>query len=105
LTLGKRLSAGYFATMKTVRLRITGRVQGVGYRAWAMRAAADLRLRGWVRNRADGAVELLATGPAEALAAMFEAAHRGPLAAHVDAVEIADDVDDGSVGFLARPTE
>jgi acylphosphatase len=47
---------------KTLRLRITGRVQGVGYRLWATRTAARLGLRGWVRNRSDGSVEVLATG-------------------------------------------
>ncbi|HEV2097977.1 MAG TPA: acylphosphatase [Stellaceae bacterium] len=91
--------------MKTVRLRIMGRVQGVGYRAWAIRIAAGIGLRGWVRNRADGSVELLAIGAADAVSAMVEAAHRGPPAARVEAIEIADDEDDGSVGFFARPTE
>jgi acylphosphatase len=91
--------------MKTLRLCIIGRVQGVGYRAWATRVAADLGLRGWVRNRADGSVELLATGIAEAVSAMVEAAYRGPPAARVEAVEIADDEDDGSVGFSARQTK
>ncbi len=94
-----------FAAMKTSRLRIMGRVQGVGYRAWATRTAAALGLRGWVRNRTDGSVELFASGPDDAVSAMVEAAHRGPPAAHVEAVEIADDEDDGSVGFSARLTE
>ena len=91
--------------MKTVRLRVTGRVQGVGYRAWATRNAAALGLRGWVRNRGDGAVELLATGPEDAVAAMIGAARRGPSTAQVAGVEIVDDEDNGSVGFVARPTE
>jgi acylphosphatase len=91
--------------MKTVRLRVAGRVQGVGYRAWAARLASELGLRGWVRNRADGTVEVLATGPEEAVAAMIGAARRGPLAAQVTEVRVADAVDDGSFGFAARPTE
>ncbi len=91
--------------MKAVRLRVAGRVQGVGYRAWAARVASELGLRGWVRNRADGTVEVLATGPDEAVAAMIGAARRGPLAAQVNEVRVADAEDDGSFGFAARPTE
>ena len=49
---------------QTVRLRITGEVQGVGYRLWARRTATGLGLRGWVRNRFDGTVEALVTGGA-----------------------------------------
>ena len=92
---------------KTVRLRITGRVQGVGYRLWATRTAAALGLRGWVRNRSDGSVEVLATGAPDAVAALVEACRRGPLGARVTAVTAADAEDDGSLGFAfaALPTE
>jgi acylphosphatase len=90
---------------KTVRLRIIGRVQAVGYRLWATRTAASLGLRGWVRNRADGSVEVLATGPSETVAAMIEACWRGPRAAQVSAVSAAEAEDDGSLGFSALPTE
>jgi len=89
----------------TVRLRITGEVQGVGYRIWATRTAAGLGLRGWVRNRFDGSVEVLATGAADAVAAMVEACRRGPRAARVAAVTVSDAEDDGSRGFGALPTE
>ena len=90
---------------KTVRLRITGEVQGVGYRVWATRTAAGLGLRGWVRNRCDGSVEVLATGAADAVAAMVEASRHGPRAAHIAAVTASDAEDDGSRGFAALPTE
>ena len=90
--------------MKTVRLRITGRVQGVGYRAWAERVAADWGLRGWVRNRADGTVEMLVAGADDRVAAMTAVARHGPPAARVDDVQVEDDTDDGSPGFAARPT-
>ena len=90
---------------ETARLRITGQVQGVGYRLWMTRAAASLGLRGWVRNRRDGSVETLVTGPPEALAAMIEAARKGPSGARVTDVTVTPDEDDGSVGFVARPSE
>jgi acylphosphatase len=93
------------ATMETVRIRITGRVQGVGYRLWAMRMAAGLGLRGWVRNRSDGSVEALATGAPEQVAAMIEACRRGPYGARVAEVTAVADKDDGSIGFTPLPTE
>jgi acylphosphatase len=91
--------------MKTVRLRGSGRVQGVGYRWWAVAAATRLGLRGWVRNRSDGTIELLLTGPEDAVAAMIEACRRGPPAARVIAIEIEDGEDDGSISFTTLPTE
>ena len=90
--------------MQTVRLRITGRVQGVGYRAWAVETARRLGLRGWVRNRADGSVEALVSGDEDAVAAMIEACHQGPFAARVAEVAVSDDEEDGSSGFAPRPT-
>ena len=90
---------------RTVRLRITGEVQDVGYRIWATRTAVGLGLRGWVRNRFDGSVEVLATGAADAVAAMVEACRRGPRAARVAAVTVSDAEDDGSRGFAALPTQ
>jgi acylphosphatase len=90
--------------VKTVRLTITGRVQGVGYRLWAERAAAALGIRGWVRNRSDGSVELLATGGDSAVASLIEACRQGPRAAVVTDVAVEDAEDDGSQGFSAHPT-
>jgi len=90
--------------MRTVRLTIAGRVQGVGYRFWAERAAATLGIRGWVRNRGDGTVELLATGSEDAVGALIEACRRGPRAAMVTELAATDAEDDGSAGFSSRPT-
>jgi acylphosphatase len=90
--------------LQSVRLRITGRVQGVGYRAWAVQAAARVGVRGWVRNRTDGSVEALVIGDEDAVAAIIAACRRGPLAAKVAEVAVADAEDDGSTGFGARPT-
>jgi len=93
------------ASEETVRLRITGKVQGVGYRLWAMRTAESIGLRGWVRNRLDGSVEALVTGVPEDVAAMIDASRNGPAGARVTDVTAIPDVDDGSIGFAALPTE
>ena len=69
------------------RVRIRGRVQGVGFRAFVEYTAQDHGLAGWVRNRRDGSVEAVFAGPPEAVAAMIEACRRGPPGARVDAVE------------------
>lgn len=90
--------------MRAVRLRIGGRVQGVGYRAWAMQTAARLGVRGWVRNRAAGTVEVLVIGDEPAVAAMVEACWQGPRAATVADVTLREAEDDSSPGFTARPT-
>jgi acylphosphatase len=94
---------------RLLRLRISGRVQGVGYRAFLTREAARLGVHGWVRNRLDGSVEALARGPAEALNALVAAAKRGPGGSRVDAVRIepADDAalgDAGGESLIIAPT-
>ncbi len=88
-------------------LRITGRVQGVGYRR-ALCAEAERRgLAGWVRNRHDGSVEALVCGNAENVEALTVWAHSGPPAARVDNVaseDLADAAGDALHGFIQRPT-
>jgi acylphosphatase len=88
--------------MEGAGLRITGRVQGVGYRAWAIETAARLGLRGWVRNRGDGSVEALVIGAKDAVTAMIEACRDGPFAARVTEVAVSEAADDGSDGFRPR---
>jgi acylphosphatase len=73
--------------VQTIRLLISGRVQGVGFRDALQREAERLGLRGWVRNRGSGEVEALVQGPAQAVAALRDWAHRGPPAARVARVE------------------
>ena len=86
------------------RLTIFGRVQGVWYRAWAVETARGLGLTGWVRNRADGSVEALAQGPAEAVEAFIRRAHDGPPTAEVARVEVAAAPVEPRDAFEKRPT-
>lgn len=69
--------------------RITGRVQGVSFRAWTRGQARQMGLAGWVRNRPDGSVEALFQGPEEAVARMLDACWSGPGAARVQDVRSA----------------
>jgi acylphosphatase len=87
------------------RLAITGRVQGVGYRDWAVATGQRLGLSGWVRNRADGSVEALIGGDDDAVGRMIEACRCGPTLARVDAVDVEPvDLDVVPSGFTRRPT-
>jgi acylphosphatase len=69
------------------QVTITGRVQGVGYRAWVDHQARNHNLEGWVRNRRDGSVEALFAGPADIVSDMVARCRRGPSSARVDAVQ------------------
>ncbi|MGM0584091.1 MAG: acylphosphatase [Pseudomonadota bacterium] len=69
------------------RAVIRGRVQGVSFRAWTVDAARRLGLEGWVRNNPDGAVELLAQGEGDRVAALLEACRQGPPAARVTGIK------------------
>jgi acylphosphatase len=75
---------------RIVRVTIGGFVQGVGYRAWMVREAAARGISGWVRNRLNGDVEALLAGPPDAVDALCAACWRGPAAAEVDRVEVAE---------------
>lgn len=72
------------------RCVITGRVQGVWYRAWTIEQATTRALRGWVKNRRDGAVEALFAGPADRVEDMIAACRIGPAAARVAGIEVSD---------------
>jgi acylphosphatase len=86
-----------------VRVRVTGRVQGVGFRAWVQDEARRRALSGWVRNERDGSVAALIAGPEAAVAEMVEALRRGPPVARVEslATEPADPAEAES-GFWIR---
>jgi acylphosphatase len=68
------------------QVTIRGRVQGVGYRAWVEHRARAHALEGWVRNRRDGSVEALFSGPEDVVSNMVASCRRGPSSARVDAV-------------------
>ncbi|BCP54087.1 acylphosphatase [Kaistia sp. 32K] len=91
--------------VRTVHARISGRVQGVGYRVWVADEAVARGLSGWVRNRRDGAVEAVFSGEVADVAAMLEACGDGPRIARVDAVEVEDLANAESGAFRVLPTE
>jgi acylphosphatase len=75
---------------KRVRVVISGRVQGVAFRAACQREAAARRVNGWVRNRSDGRVEALFEGSPDAVDGMVRWCHFGPPAADVSEVMVED---------------
>jgi acylphosphatase len=75
---------------ETRRYIVTGRVQGVGFRWFVEHAAVQLGLAGWVRNRADGSVEVLASGTREKLHELYSQLRKGPRASRVEHVEVED---------------
>lgn len=72
---------------QTIRLVISGRVQGVGYRAWIAKETRRLGITGWVKNREDGSVEIVATGTHAMLSSLVRLAWKGPMLTVVDSVE------------------
>ena len=88
---------------RTLHLMIEGRVQGVGYRQWFSRHAQALGLTGWVRNRTDGRVEAMVSGPRAKVEELLEASRRGPRLAVVSKI-VSEDAAAGTMsGFLVLP--
>lgn len=75
---------------RSVRLRVTGRVQGVSFRWATEQEARRLGVAGWVRNEPDGSVAAYAVGPTDAVDALVAWAHEGPPSARVASVEVTD---------------
>ena len=84
-------SGQHYATMKRIHLQIFGRVQGVGFRYSCYRKARALKLTGWVRNREDNSVEVVAEGPADAVDALAAWCRQGPVFARVERVAQRDE--------------
>jgi acylphosphatase len=90
---------------RTVHIRVEGRVQGVGYRAFVEMKATDRGLSGWVRNRHDGSVEAVLQGAPQAVEDMLELCRSGPPASRVSRIEIIGEGVGAFTGFELRPTE
>lgn len=91
--------------MRRVRALVTGRVQGVSYRASTADEAQRLGLAGWVRNRADGSVELEAEGTPERVGELLAWCEQGPPAARVSRVSVEElSPVEGDADFTIRPT-
>lgn len=82
---------------------VKGRVQGVGFRWFVQREAAEIGLRGWVRNTDEGHVELVASGSAEEIADLEVALHKGSRGSRVDGIAGHDlaDIEDAHLGAFA----
>ncbi len=89
---------------KTYHLKITGRVQGVWYRAWTRETALTLQVDGWVRNRLDGSVEALIHGEENSLKKLIDLCHKGPPAAKVEDVIVTPSEESVATGFIQERT-
>lgn len=96
--------SGAAADRRTARVRIEGRVQGVGFRHWTDHVAGSLGLDGWVRNCRDGSVEAVFSGAPEHVAEMIERCREGPSSARVTSVEVLEVSEPPPAGFHVRPT-
>ena len=92
------------AVFRTVRVVISGQVQGVWYRGWTVESARALDLRGWVRNRRDSTVEAVFGGPEPAIEIMLARCHSGPPAARIDSVSVAAWDGETGTSFYQLPT-
>ena len=87
-----------------IHVLVSGRVQGVGYRAQTRKTALQMGLRGWVRNLPDGRVEAVFGGIEPSVHAMVAWCQRGPLRAAVDGVQTTRQPIEAFAGFDLRPT-
>lgn len=85
--------------MRSIDVRITGLVQGVGYRYWASGAAGKHGVCGWVRNEPDSSVTGHLEGDAEAVSALVSALWKGPRWSHVEKIEVHNSTFEGYQGF------
>jgi acylphosphatase len=81
---------------------VEGFVQGIGFRDFLMMSAQHNKLHGWVRNRSDGSVEALVSGPTKAVEAFVSAATQGPRGARVTAVDLVNSEPPAEKGFHRR---
>ena len=89
----------------TLLIKIEGLVQGVGFRAFILREANARRLKGWVRNRLDGSVEAVASGPTKQIESLITACTRGPMGARVSNIDLISTDPPQEPGFTMRATQ
>jgi acylphosphatase len=83
-------------------IRVTGRVQGVFFRAWARDEAQTVGVSGWIRNCSDGSVEAQLEGEQDAVEELIDLIREGPPGAEVDRVEVEEADREGLSGFEVR---
>ena len=88
----------------TMNIRIEGQVQACGFRDFAVREANARKLKGWVRNRSDGSVEAVASGPTKEVEAFIAVCMKGPSGAHVTALDLSPVDPPETLGFIRRPS-
>jgi acylphosphatase len=88
--------------MFRARVIVSGRVQGVWFRESCRREAGDRGVTGWIRNRADGAVEAVFEGQESAVAQVVAWCRIGPSRAVVTGVDVVEETPEGLVGFRVR---
>lgn len=88
----------------SLRVQVHGIVQGVGFREFLIMAAQAQNLDGWVRNRSDGTVEALISGPTKAVEIFVTNATKGPPGAKVSAVDLHNSEPPTEKGFVRRPS-
>ncbi len=91
------------AKLTTMRVRVEGHVQGVGFRLFAARQAAALNLKGWARNLSDGAMEAFVEGEVKDVEKFVQACMRGPEGAKVTNINLIADTESGGEGFVLLP--
>ncbi len=87
-----------------MHVKIEGRVQGVGYRAWTVAVAHQHGIKGWVRNRTDGSVEAVFAGSEAAVEMMLQDCYDGPQAAKITSIQVSDYNGAVDEGFTSKPT-
>lgn len=88
----------------TKNIRIFGKVQGVYFRAWTQKTATEMMLTGWVRNRKDGSVEALITGPEETVQRFISMCYTGSDKSKVETISVHCGINEGLRDFTVRET-
>ena len=88
----------------SLKVHVHGIVQGVGFRDFLAQSAIAQKLDGWVRNRSDGSVEALVSGPTKAVETFVSHATTGPIGARISAVDLHNSEPPKEKGFNRRPS-